>query len=161
MELVAYAAGVVDAARPMRDQRIANAAAMCVLLVSFVRRVPGLGPAPWVVRLRPWAADVADPAFDFLERFGDAVEIFERVDHAKRAAFLAGAVVGHQQDERVVQLTDIGEDGDQPSDLLVSMIEERCKCFLQLESKPLLRVRQRVPRLDTGIAWRELCLRRD
>ncbi len=42
---------------------------------------------------------------------------------AERAAFLAGAVVGHDDDQGVVELAGALEEGHQAADMLVGMVE--------------------------------------
>src|SRR5262249_17109040 len=94
VELTTDAALLADALRPVYDQRIANAATMGVLLVALARRVADLGPAPGIVVETLRRADVIDRRHAFVDRLRTAVEEARVVDHAARAALLAGAVVG-------------------------------------------------------------------
>src|SRR5581483_5985443 len=66
-----------------------------------------------------------------------------------------------QEQRGVVELADLLKEIDQPADLGVSVIEETGECFLQAQCKLLLVVGETVPRLDPGIARRELGVRRN
>ena len=87
---------VVDARRPVHDQRHVDAALVGVLLVPLERRVAGLRPAPRVVRVAVRAADLVDAVDRLVGRLEDEVEELHLVQDAERAALLAGAVVGEQ-----------------------------------------------------------------
>jgi hypothetical protein len=103
VELVAQAAAIFDAGRPVDDQRIAGAAGVDVLLVPLERRVAGLRPTHRVVRV---GRDVAQ-AIQGRQVLGQSLrlvlEVLAGVDRPDRPALRAGAVVGDQDQQSVVQ----------------------------------------------------------
>src|SRR5581483_12463650 len=82
MELVADAALLRNALRPVDDQGIADAAAMGVLLVAFAWRVADLGPAPRIIVEAHRRADAIDDRHALVNGFRPAIEIARVVDHA-------------------------------------------------------------------------------
>ena len=134
---------------------------MGILLVSLARRVPHLRPPPGVVGLGFRAADIVHAADNFVQFLGDAVEVFERVDHPDRPAFLAGAVVRHQHDHGVVTLADLLKKFHQPADLRIGVFKEAGIGFLQARRQFLLHRRQLVPGFNPGIARGEIGVGRD
>ena len=122
-ELVAQLALGGDALAPGHDQRIADAAAVGVLLVAAQRRVGGHRPAQREVGMGVGPADVVDARDLLLDRLALQVVGAHGVDHAERPALLAGAVVGHDHDQRVVELARRLEEGHQPREVLVGMVE--------------------------------------
>ncbi len=161
VELVADAALVADAGRPVRDQRIADAATMGVLLVALVRCVADRSPAPGIVVEAFRRADLVDACDRLFDRLRPAVEIARVVDHAGRAAFLAGAVVGHQQEQRVVEFATGGEVIHQPADLRVGVFEEAGESLLQAQRQRAFIRREFDPGLHARIARRKVSIRRD
>ena len=155
-ELVTQLAARGDALVPGHDQRIADAAAMGVLLVATQRRVGRHRPAPREVGVRVGAADVLDARDLLVQRFAAQIVGTHGVDHAERAAFLAGAVVGHHDDQGVVELAGAFEEGHQAADMLVGMVEHGGVGGLQPREHAALRFRDLGPRPHGIVARREL-----
>ena len=110
-ELIALGAGLRgrDAAGRVHDHRHVDAALVRVLLVPLERCVAALCPPPRVVRVAVRATDVVDPSDRFVGRLEDAVEELHLVHHAERAALLRRAVVGEDDQHRVVELAECRE----------------------------------------------------
>ncbi len=158
-ELMAQLATGRNLFRPGDHQRVADAAAMGVLLVAAQRRVGGHRPAMREVRVRIRTADAVDARELFRHRFRAEVVGAHRIDHAERAAFLAGAIVREHDDQGVVADAGGVEERDQARQMLVGMVEHAGISRLQPgEDLSLLRA-VGVPRLHTVIARRHLCLR--
>ena len=155
MKLGPHATAIGDAGRPMHHQRIAHTAAMGVLLVALARRVAGLRPAPGIVAVRIRAADVIKAGHRLLDGGRDAVVVAHRVDHAHRAAFLAGTVVRHHQEHGVVELTDGLQERRHPADVVIGVIEKSGESLLQAKRQRLLGRTQLGPGLDARISRRE------
>src|SRR5579863_3698195 len=88
---------------PLNYQRVSDAAAVSILLVPLERSVPRLRPSPGYVRVAVGSADVVEPRDCVVEILAHAVEITHLVQHAERTALLAGAVVRHHDEQRVVE----------------------------------------------------------
>ncbi len=109
--LVADGAAVLDARRPVDDHRVADAAAVGVLLVALEGRVAGLRPTGRVVVVVQRPAQLVDVLQHVLDAqvdvaAGDGVEV-DLLGLADWAALLAGAVVRDQHDQRVLELADL------------------------------------------------------
>jgi len=78
-----------------------------------------------------------------------------------RSPFLAGAVVGSHDEDRVVEPADLGEEIDQPADLRVGVVEEIGEGRLKLDGELLLLGAEAVPRFDPWVAGRQHRVRRD
>ena len=74
---------------------------------------------------------------------------------AELAALLAGAVVRQQQDDGVVEDAEALEILEEPADLGVGVLEEGGERLLEPGRQAPLVLRQRVPRLDAGVAGGE------
>lgn len=70
------------------------------------------------------------------------------VQSAFQSPFLAGAVVGSHDEDRVVEPTDLGEEIDQPAGLHVGAVEEAGDGRLKLDGELLLLGAEAVPRFD-------------
>ena len=141
--------------RPGDHQRIANAAAMGVLLVAAQRRVRRHRPAMREVGVGVGAADVVDAPHLLRNRLGLEIVRAHRVDEAQRPAFLAGAVVGEHQHQRVVENAGGLEERDQPRQMPVGMIEHRRECRLQPREHAPLVGAVLAPRLHAVVARRQ------
>ena len=117
--------------RPVDDQRVAHTAAVGVLLVPLERRVADLRPAPGNVGVALWTADVIEPLHRLVDIFDHAVEPPHLVENAGRTAFLAGAVVRHDDEERIVEAVDFLQESHQSTDLRVRVVELGGERFLQ------------------------------
>ncbi len=104
---------------------------MGVLLVAAQRRVRRHRPAVGKVAVRVRPADVVDPAQLFRDRFGTEIIRPHRVDEAQRPALLACAIIGQNQDQRVVANAGRVEKRDQPRQMLIGMVEHAGESRLQ------------------------------
>src|ERR1700752_961173 len=100
-ELVAEFPATADPLRPADDERIANAAAVRILFVAAERRVGRHGPTQREIRVRLGPSDFIDARELLGEGFISEVARTVGVHKTERAAFLAGAVVGCDDGERV------------------------------------------------------------
>ncbi len=155
VELTPDAALVLDARRPMHDERIAHATGMGVLLVALERRVADHGPAPGVVGMAVGSADQVQPFHGLVHIFAQAVEVAHLVEHTGRAAFLAGTVVRHGDEDGVVQLAQALQRIDVAAQMVIGVVDEGGKGLLQARSEFAFVVGQCVPGLDAGVAWRQ------
>ena len=83
-----------------------------------------------------------------LGRVGDAVEEPPLVERAVRAALAARAVVGHDDDDRVVELPGLLEVVEHPAELVVGVRDEAGEHLGHASEQALLVVGQRVPGPD-------------
>ncbi len=113
-----------DAVRPVHDQRIRDTTFVRVALEPLERRVPRPRPTPRVVVVRQRTAEIVDAAQVLLEALGHEVEEVLLVERALRAAFGRRAVVAHHEHDRVVELTELGDEVEQSGDLRVGVREE-------------------------------------
>ena len=125
---------------------------MGVLLVAAQRRVRRHRPAVRKVAVRVRPADIVDPAQLFRDRFGTEIVRPHRVDKAERPALLAGAVVGQDEDQRVVAHAGRVEKADQPRQMLVGMVEHAGEGRLQPREDALFVGAVLVPCLHAVIA---------
>ena len=102
--LVADLAASLRAGRPRDDARVARAAVELVALPHLERRVERHRPAVRVVVVRLRPAELVDHRQVLREVVGDAVGELHLVHRAVRAALAAGAVVGDDDDQRVLEL---------------------------------------------------------
>src|SRR5262245_7950575 len=172
-ELVAELAPRLDALRPRDYERVGDAAFEVVTLPHLERRVERPGPADGVVVVGRRRAELVELPQDGLDVVRDAVEELGLVDGTVRAAFAARAVVGDEDDDRVVEPARVLEKVEHPSDLVVRVREEAREHLRHAAEQPLLVVVQRVPgphdverrprdafdALLAGvrIEWRKLC----
>ena len=145
----------------MDDQRVADAAAVGVLLVPLERRVADLGPAPGNVGVALRTADVVESLNRLVDVFHHAVEPPHLVEDAGRTALLAGAVVRHDDEERIFETVDFLQKRNQPADLRVGVVELRGECFLQPRGKLPFVGSEFVPWPDPWIQGRKTGALRD
>ncbi len=122
-ELVTQLAAGLDAVRPTGHQRVADAAAMGVLLVALEGGVRRHGPAPGEVGVGVGATDVVDAGDLLGHGFWLAVVGAHGVDHAEGAALLAGAVVAQDQDQGVVAQAGLIQEGDKAGQVAVGVVQ--------------------------------------
>ena len=143
-----------DALGPVEDEGGADAAGVEGLLIPAQRRVPGLRPARRVVGVRPGTTDLVHvfevEAFDL-----EAVHASQPVHRPEGAASVAGAVVGGQHDEGVVELSRLLEVVDEPPDLDVGVVEHRGEGLLEPARDKLLVGGEAVPGGNARVAWRQ------
>ena len=150
-----------DPPRPADDERIAGAAPVGLPLPPAERRVPGPGPAPRVVVEVPGAADLIDQLEAFLQRLLRVVEELRLVGGPGGAALGAGAVVGDDHDQGVVQLPELAQVLDQPPDLVIGVGQETGEDLHHPAVQAAGRRGQRRPVGHVGIVPRQLGVRRD
>ena len=155
-ELAPECAGPTESLGPVDDQRIANAAAVRVLLVPLERGVPRLRPAPRDVGVAVRSTDVVQARHGGVDVLWHAIEPAHLVEHAGRSSLLARAVVGHDDEQGVVEPLDGVQEVHQPTDLLIGMVEHRGECLLQARREQALVRSELGPRAHAGIARREL-----
>ena len=131
--------GSRDAPGPVHDQRRAGPAQPGVALPELVRRVAGPGPGPRVVVVGAEPAPVVVVGEVVGHRLPDVRGEAVLVDAAGHAPLGAGAVVGEDHDERVVQRAEALERGEHPADLRVGVGQEAGEDLLLAgEHAPLL-----------------------
>jgi len=108
----------------VHDQRIADTAVVDRVLVPLERRVPGLCPASRIVRRAVQPTDVFEVLLDRVEVVEEGVRVARLVSDPLRLTLLARAVVGGDDQNRVVEVARFFEELDEPSDLGVRVIEE-------------------------------------
>ncbi len=106
-------------------------------------------------------ADIVEPFHRLVDIFHHAVEPPHLVEDAGRSAFLAGTVVRHDDEERVVELAEIVKECHQPTDLRIRVIELRREGFLQPGGESLFIPAELVPRPDARVQRCEVGVRRD
>ena len=159
VELRAHAARG-DARRPADDQRVDDATGVRVLLVALERGVARLRPADRIVVARVARADVVDAREVVRERLRVAVLVERRAGRAVHLPFLAGAVVRQQDEHRVVEPPEALEVADEPAEVVIGVVEEAGERLLEACVEAALVRAERAPRLDAGVARRELRVRR-
>ena len=115
---------VSDAGGPVDDQRIGDPTLVHLALPAAERRVAGHGPSPWVVVVTVRAADLVDPLQRLVHLTWRDVPEAQVVDRARRTALRAGAVVGENEHDRVLQIADVVEVRQQPTDVVVGVGQE-------------------------------------
>ena len=119
-----------DAGWPGHDHRDVDPALVGVLLVPLERAVAALGPSPRIVGVAMWSTDLVDPFDGLVWCFEDPVEVLHLVHDAEGTTLLGGAVVGEDDEERVVQFSNSAETVDEATDLVVGVVEKGGKGFL-------------------------------
>ncbi len=155
-ELVAQPAARRDALRPRDHQRIADAAAVRVLLVAPEGRVRGHRPAVREVVAHLRAADVLETC----EPLGPQHRPRAERDAAEQPALLAGAVVGKDEDDGVVEEARALEECDEAAKLAVGVVEHAGEGRLQPQEEAALVGGVLVPRFHAIVARRHASVRR-
>ena len=104
----------LDALRPMNDKRRTHAPFVTLPFVASERCVAEIRP-PLTVAARPSA--LAGPRLVVLDR------ILLPFD-PKQSRLLRATIVGNENQERVVEFTDLLEMGDQAADVLVEPVDD-------------------------------------
>ncbi len=159
--LVSDRAGVLDLRGPGDDERVGVAARVRVLLPALQRRVAGHRPAHRIVRVGGGAARIVELLEHLLDRVREVVAVAIGVQCAVRQSLLGRAVVGHQDDERVVADSHLIERGEHPAELMIRVFDKPGEDLLQSAVDFLLAVVQIGPRLDAGIRRRQHGVFRD
>ena len=122
-ELPAQATGG-DPGRPPHDARVGHPAVVHLALPALEGGVARHRPAPGVVVVGQRAPDLAHPVVQLVG--AGRVEVGEPdvVDGAVGAALGAGPVVRHHDDHRVVELAQLGQEVEDPAQLLVGIGQE-------------------------------------
>ena len=148
-----------DPPRPGDDERIAGATPVGLPLPPAERRVPGPRPAPRVVVEVPGAADLVDQRQAFLQRLLGVVEELGLVGGPRGTALGAGAVVGDDHDQGVVEVPLLAQKLDQPPDLLIGVGQEAGVDLHHPAVEAAGRRGQRRPVGHVGIVTRQLGVR--
>src|SRR5208282_6309669 len=119
------------ASRAVNYQRVSHTAAVSILFVPLQGRVTRLRPSPRNIAVAIRSAAVVQPCDRRVEVLAHAVEVAHLVEHAGRAALLAGAVVGHQAEKRVIEQAELFEKCNEAPNLRVGMIQHRRERLLQ------------------------------
>src|SRR5262249_6716662 len=122
--LGAYLTLGFDAFRPVNDEWIADTAAVGLALPAAERRVARPRPAPGVVVTKLRAPKLVQSCQILFHRSLHVVEEQRFVDHAGRAAFGAGTVVGDRHYDCVVELAEAFQKLDQSSDMVIGVGEK-------------------------------------
>ena len=146
--------------RPTHDQWIADAAAVRVLLVASQRCVGRHGPSMREIRMGFRAADLVDTRELLGKGFGARVARTMRIHETERAAFLACAIVGCDDHNRVRQHIGVLEEADEAGKVLVRMIEHCGIRSLEAREDALFIRAVVLPSLYAGIARRQARRRR-
>ena len=146
-------------ARPADDARVGRPAIELVPLPHLERCVEGHRPAVRVVVVGRRTAQFVELGQVRLEVVWDPVEQQALVDRSVRPALPARAVVGHEDDQRVVALAGLLEVVEQSADLVVGVREEAGVDLGHAGEQPLLVVGERVPGLGVLERWEWLAVR--
>src|SRR2546427_8988952 len=122
-------------------------------LVPAVGSIAGHGPTDRVMGSSLGPAPIINVGVHPLDARSHPIELGQVVLSAERPTFAAGAVVGYQDEDRVVENTVLLQVPDQPAQLVVGMREKAGGDFhLALEQR-LLQLVMIVPRAEAGV-WR-------
>ncbi len=149
-----HLAAALNALGPRYDERIGGAAPVGLALPAAEGGVAGVGPAPGVVVVGFDTAQLIDHLEVVFQRFLDIVEEEHLVERAHRPAFGAGAVVGDDHDQRVVQLADLAQEIEDASEVMVGEAEKAGVDLHVAGIQPLGRVWQVVPNRHVGVVRR-------
>jgi hypothetical protein len=149
-----------DPRGPMHDQRIADATAMSVHLEPLERRVAGVPPAGRIVVPEELGAQPIDLGQLFFETLFEELVVPPDVHVPEFAALGRRAVVGEQDDERVVEQAACLEVVDEPADLFVGVVQESCEHLLVARTQSALIYAHRIPWLDVLVERRQARARR-
>jgi len=113
------------------------------------------------VTVGEWAADFVERAEHLVEVFFQPVEEADTAVRSKPASLHGRAVVGREDDQRIVEATRLAQGLDESADLLIGVFDHRCVCLLQSSRDTTLGVGQRVPCRRIGVLRWQLRTRRD
>ena len=159
--LRAHLAARLDALGPRHDARVGGAAPVGLALPAAEGRVAGVGPAPRVVVAGLDATQLIEHLEVILECLLHIVEEEHLVERAHRSAFGAGAVVGDDHDQRIVQLADLFQEVDDAPEVMIGEADEAGIDLHEPGIKPLGLVRQCLPNRHVGVVRRQLGARRE
>ena len=159
--VLAHLAARLDALGPGHDARVGGAAPVGLALPAAEGRVAGVGPAPGVVVEGLDAAQLVDHLEVIFQRFLHIVEEEHLVERAHRPALGAGAVVGDDDDQRVVQLADLFQEIEDAPEVIIGEAHETGIDFHHTGIQPLGVSRQRVPNGHVRVVRRQLGAWRD
>ena len=137
-------AGLAGAGQP-DDAGVGDAALVDLALPALEGRVPRHGPAPRVVVVAERPADLVDAPVHLVDAGALEVRQPALVDGALLAALGAGAVVGHDDHDRVVGVAQVVDEVEHPADLLVGVGEERGEALHEALGERPLRARRGCP----------------
>jgi hypothetical protein len=81
-----------------------------------------------------WATNCVNVRNRLIWRFENAIEEFHLVHNTKWATLLRRAIVCMHNQNGVIQLTQFAKTFNESTNLIVRVIQESCKCFLQTRS---------------------------
>ena len=122
--LPAHLAPIGDALRPVHDQGIGDAAPVGLPFPTAERGVARKGPAPGVVVEVLGAAQLIEHRQLLLHRAGEVVVPHVHIHHPGRSPFRTRPVVRHQHHDRVLEGVEAPQEGQQPADLMVGVLQE-------------------------------------
>ena len=138
-ELIALCSSLFfwNSVRPMHHHRNMNATFVCVLFVPAIRGVTHLSPTPRIVVVAIGSTNVIN-VFDCLIRcFENSIEELHFVHYSVRATLLRSPVVGMNNKNCVVELAKLAQTFNKAANLVICVIKESRKSFLQTCSKAL------------------------
>ena len=149
--LMPGAAGPSELAGPVGDERVTDAAFVGFAFPALERGVPGPGPTPGVVVVSIGTAQLIDPGQVLFHVLGFEVEEVQLVERSPGTPLGRGSVVAHDQDDRVLELSDLLDEVEQTSDLGVGVGQKAGVDLHHPGVEVLLLGRERVPgRNPTG-----------
>ena len=151
----------LDALGPGDDARVGGAAPVGLALPAAEGRVAGVGPAPGIVVVGLDAAQLVEHLEVVFERFLHIVEEEHLVERADRTALGAGAVVGDDHDQGVVQLADLFQEVEDAPEVVIGEADEAGIDFHETGIQPPGVGRQRIPNRHVGVVRRQLGARRE
>ena len=160
VELRADPSAVADAVGPLDDERVAHPAAVGVALVALERRVGDLGPTPRVGRVHGGTTDGVQLLDALVDVARLQVEDAAEVEQPGGAALLAGPVVGEQHDDGVVEHVGFPQELDDPTELLVGVLDHRGVRLLETGGEAALVIGELVPGGHTRVPRRQVGRRR-
>ena len=119
----------VDGVGPVDNEGVVLAAAVLALLEVSERSVAGHRPAGVIVGVGVGLAPTVEVCQARLEWRLQSVEDVGLVEGSVEPALAAGSVVGGHEDQRVVELADSFEGIDDPTDLVIDVLELRREDF--------------------------------
>ena len=107
------------------------------------------------------APDIVESRHGCVDVLRHAVKPAHFVEHARRSALLAGAVVRQDDHQGVVQAIHFFQEGEQPPNLRVGVVELRGEGLLKAGGEQPLIFRKLGPRPDARVSGRKHRVRRD
>ena len=145
-----------DPGGPRHDARVGHAPAVGLALPASERGVARPRPSPRVVRVGVRAAPLVEMLEVVLQGLLGSVEEHRLVERAVLASLGAGAVVGHHDDDRVVEFAQLFDEVDHPPEVVIGLLDEPGVHLHLAGVHPLGVAGQRIPRGHVGVAFGQL-----